>query len=159
MSVNSFDTQILLVENQGMYKAIQESVIRLYDVGRRRDDEDEQVHLMFGLLCDKLFNVFFFCNKDQEEDDEDDDLDNDNSDDDRSDGARKLLIFSYYLCYFCFLTLINSGRVIINLGGDNENNDNANSSSSSNSDSDDSSWTSIFSSGSGSSFGDFLLEY
>lgn len=95
MSVNSFDTQILLVENQGIYKAIQESVVRLYDVGRRRDDEDEQVNLMFGLLCDKLLNVKF---KDQEEDDDDDDLDNDNSDDDRSDGGGKLLI-----SFDCFL--------------------------------------------------------
>lgn len=26
-----------------MYNSVQESVVRLYDVGRRRDDEDEQV--------------------------------------------------------------------------------------------------------------------
>ncbi|XP_076269885.1 lisH and WD40 domain-containing protein mahjong isoform X2 [Rhynchophorus ferrugineus] len=63
LAVNCYDTQISLVENQGMYNSVQESVVRLYDVGRRRDDEDEQ---------------------DEEEDDEDD-LDNDNSDDDGSD--------------------------------------------------------------------------
>lgn len=43
LCVNSYDTQIALVENQGMYHSIQESVVRLYDVGRRRDYEDDQV--------------------------------------------------------------------------------------------------------------------
>lgn len=45
MAVNRFDTQIAIVENQGMYHSVQESVVRLYDVGRKRDDEDEQVIL------------------------------------------------------------------------------------------------------------------
>lgn len=43
LAVNNYDTQIAIVENQGMYNSVQESVVRLYDVGRRRDDEDEQV--------------------------------------------------------------------------------------------------------------------
>lgn len=43
LCVNSFDSQIAIVENQGLYHSIQESVVRIYDVGRRRDDEDEQV--------------------------------------------------------------------------------------------------------------------
>lgn len=42
LCVNSFDSQIAIVENQGLYHSIQESVVRIYDVGRRRDDEDEQ---------------------------------------------------------------------------------------------------------------------
>ncbi|XP_050302636.1 protein mahjong isoform X2 [Anthonomus grandis grandis] len=64
LAVNLYDTQITLVENQGMYNSVQESVVRLYDVGRRRDDDDEQ----------------------EEEEDEEDELDddNDNSDDDAS---------------------------------------------------------------------------
>lgn len=42
LCVNACDSQIALVENQGMYHSIQESVVRVYDVGRRRDDEDDQ---------------------------------------------------------------------------------------------------------------------
>lgn len=43
LAINRYDTQIALVENQGMFNSVQESVVRVYDVGRRRDDEDEQV--------------------------------------------------------------------------------------------------------------------
>ncbi|KAL1514105.1 hypothetical protein ABEB36_003422 [Hypothenemus hampei] len=68
LAVNCYDTQIALVENQGMYNAVQESVVRLYDVGRRRDDEDEQ----------------------DEEEDDDDDMDN--SDDDGSEGGERVII-------------------------------------------------------------------
>jgi HIV-1 Vpr-binding protein len=60
LAVNKFDTQIVVVENQGVYQSVQESVVRIYDVGRKRDDEDEQ----------------------DEEDDDDDDDDMDGSDDD-----------------------------------------------------------------------------
>lgn len=38
---NKFDTQIATVENIGEFSSIQESCVRLYDVGRRRDDDDE----------------------------------------------------------------------------------------------------------------------
>uniref|UniRef100_A0A1B6HVS0 DDB1- and CUL4-associated factor 1 n=1 Tax=Homalodisca liturata TaxID=320908 RepID=A0A1B6HVS0_9HEMI len=41
LAINRIDTQIAIVENQGMFDSVQESIIRLYDVGRRRDDEDE----------------------------------------------------------------------------------------------------------------------
>ncbi|CAH1130521.1 unnamed protein product [Ceutorhynchus assimilis] len=70
LSVNMDDTQIALVENQGMYNnGTQESVVRLYDVGRRRVDEDEQ----------------------DEEDDEDE---LDDSDDDGSDGGDSRLVIN-----------------------------------------------------------------
>lgn len=42
LAVNGYDTQIAIVENQGMYNSVQESVVRIYDVGRQRDAEDEQ---------------------------------------------------------------------------------------------------------------------
>lgn len=45
LAVNKYDTQVAIVENQGVYQSLQESVVRIYDVGRKRDDEDEQVHL------------------------------------------------------------------------------------------------------------------
>lgn len=43
LAINRYDTQIALVENSGVFNSVQESVVRVYDVGRRRDDEDEQV--------------------------------------------------------------------------------------------------------------------
>ncbi|XP_071052428.1 protein mahjong [Onthophagus taurus] len=66
LAVNRFDTQIAIVENQGLYHSVQESVVRVYDVGRRKDDED-----------------------DQEEEDDDEDLDE--SDDDDDDGSPILM--------------------------------------------------------------------
>ncbi|XP_046626908.1 protein mahjong isoform X1 [Neodiprion virginianus] len=62
LACNKHDTQIAIVENQGDFGTIQESCVRLYDVGRRRDDEDEA-----------------------EEDDDEDDIDA--SDDDGSNSA------------------------------------------------------------------------
>lgn len=67
LAVNVFDTQIAIVENQGLYHSVQESVVRLYDVGRRRDDEDEQ----------------------EEEDDEED---MDESDEDASDAEGPIIM-------------------------------------------------------------------
>lgn len=52
IAIDRFDTQIALVENQGMYNSVQESVVRVYDVGRRRDDEDEQVQTRLILFED-----------------------------------------------------------------------------------------------------------
>lgn len=42
MACNKYDTQIAIVENQGIYENIDESVVRIYDVGRSRA-EDETV--------------------------------------------------------------------------------------------------------------------
>lgn len=50
LAVNRYDTQIAIVENQGVYQSVQESVVRIYDVGRKRDDEDEQVNIVFIIL-------------------------------------------------------------------------------------------------------------
>lgn len=41
LACNKYDTQIAIVENVGMFDNVQESSVRVYDVGRRRDDEDE----------------------------------------------------------------------------------------------------------------------
>nr|XP_023011599.1 protein mahjong [Leptinotarsa decemlineata] len=65
LAIDGFDTQIAIVENQGMYSSVQESVVRVYDVGRRRDDEDEQ--------------------EEEEEEDDMDGSDDDNSDNDDGD--------------------------------------------------------------------------
>ncbi|XP_072760257.1 protein mahjong isoform X1 [Anoplolepis gracilipes] len=62
LACNKFNDQIAIVENIGEFSSIQESCVRLYDVGRQRDDEDEA-----------------------DEDDEEEDLDA--SDDDGSNSA------------------------------------------------------------------------
>ena len=79
LACNKFDTQIAVVENLGEFDSIQESCVRLYDVGRRRDDEDEA-----------------------EEDDDEDDLDasdddgsNSASDDNNGDGEHSF-IFEFF---------------------------------------------------------------
>lgn len=41
MACNKWDTQIAVVENVGEYHTVNESSVRLYDVGRRRDTEDD----------------------------------------------------------------------------------------------------------------------
>lgn len=47
IACNKFDTQIAIVENVGMFDNIQESSVRVYDVGRRRDDDDEPVSFIY----------------------------------------------------------------------------------------------------------------
>lgn len=41
LSVNKYGSQIAIVENQGGYDSIQESVVRIYSVGRKKNVEDE----------------------------------------------------------------------------------------------------------------------
>ncbi|XP_057334525.1 DDB1- and CUL4-associated factor 1 isoform X2 [Microplitis mediator] len=69
LACNKYDTQIAIVENQGDFDNVQESSVRLYDVGRRRDDEDE-------------------ADEDDDEEDldaSDDDVSNSGSDDNNAD--------------------------------------------------------------------------
>lgn len=61
MAINRYDTQIALVENQGMFNSVQESVVRVYDVGRRRDDEDEQVRKPTNYSEDIRFECDLVC--------------------------------------------------------------------------------------------------
>lgn len=41
LSVNKYGSQIAVVENQGGYDSLQESVVRIYSVGRKKHMEDE----------------------------------------------------------------------------------------------------------------------
>lgn len=41
MSINKYGSQIAIVENQGGYDSVQESAVRIYSVGRRKNMEDE----------------------------------------------------------------------------------------------------------------------
>lgn len=41
LSINKYGSQIAIVENQGDYESVQESAVRIYSVGRRKNMEDE----------------------------------------------------------------------------------------------------------------------
>lgn len=41
LSINKYGSQIAIVENQGDYDSVQESAVRIYSVGRRKNMEDE----------------------------------------------------------------------------------------------------------------------
>ena len=62
MACNKWDTQIAVVENVGEYHTIQESYVRLYDVGRRRDTEDDAVRkfMKFPGKNVKKYLYFYF---------------------------------------------------------------------------------------------------
>lgn len=60
IACNKYDTQICIVENVGMFDNVQESSVRVYDVGRRRADDDE-------------------AEDEEEDDDDDDDMDDDDA--------------------------------------------------------------------------------
>ena len=62
LSCNKFDTQIAVVENQGMFDSVQESSVRLYDVGRRRDDEDEGVSWIYILVYNIIQRIYCIIN-------------------------------------------------------------------------------------------------
>lgn len=67
---NKYDTQIAVVENSREYNTPSESIVRLYDVGRLRDDED--------------------IGSEAEEEDDDEDQGSDNTDDDELDIMEEL---------------------------------------------------------------------
>lgn len=45
LSVNRFGSQIAIVENLGGFDSLQESVVRIYSVGRRKNMDDDAVRL------------------------------------------------------------------------------------------------------------------
>lgn len=59
MACNEYDTQIAVVENQGVYENIDESVVRIYDVGRPRK-EDDAVSCFYCHFNKHVFKIFFF---------------------------------------------------------------------------------------------------
>jgi len=40
MTCNSYDIQIAIVKNQGIFENIDESIVRIYDVGRSRNKDE-----------------------------------------------------------------------------------------------------------------------
>lgn len=57
MACNKYDTQIAIVENQAIYESVDESVVRVYDVGRSRN-EDETVSFNIIMLFNDEFLIF-----------------------------------------------------------------------------------------------------
>ena len=43
LGCNKYDTQIAVVENSGKNEEMEDTAIRIYDVGRSKDDDDEAV--------------------------------------------------------------------------------------------------------------------
>lgn len=65
LCVNRFGTKIAVVENQGGYATAEESVVKIYSVGRKKHNEDEMVrHVTDKIKAKTNENVF------QEEDDD-----------------------------------------------------------------------------------------
>lgn len=56
LDVSHAGNQLAIVENMGDIDNVQESVVRLYDIGRRRDEEDEVVCSEFSLVIIDIFN-------------------------------------------------------------------------------------------------------
>lgn len=50
MACNKYDTQIAIVENQGIYENIDESIVRIYDVGRSRTEDETVRYLFFSIF-------------------------------------------------------------------------------------------------------------
>jgi len=50
MACNSSDTEIAIVENQGMFENIEESLIQLYDVGRSRIKDEIVSFFVISLI-------------------------------------------------------------------------------------------------------------
>ncbi|KAL1117022.1 hypothetical protein AAG570_004350 [Ranatra chinensis] len=54
LACNKRDTQLALVENQGVFDTIQESIVKIYDVGRSRSNADEPVSKILYIVVQKI---------------------------------------------------------------------------------------------------------
>ncbi|XP_053670004.1 protein mahjong [Anopheles nili] len=90
LAVNRYGSQIAVVENQGMFNSVQESVVRIYSVGRKKnigddqDEEDEEMENSEDNSISETESVGSSSSNSDEDGDEDDD--NDDDDDDDGDG-------------------------------------------------------------------------
>lgn len=49
MACNKYDTQIAINENHSMYENVDESVVRLYDVGRSRNEDETVSYIIISI--------------------------------------------------------------------------------------------------------------
>ncbi|XP_035893894.1 protein mahjong [Anopheles stephensi] len=96
LAVNRYGSQIAVVENQGGYNSLQESVVRIYSVGRKRnigDDQDEDEEELENSEENTLSETESVgssasnTDEDGEDDDDNDDDDEDGDGDNNNDGG------------------------------------------------------------------------
>lgn len=51
IAVNVHGSQIAIVENQGGYESVEESAVRIYNVGRKRNEDNNAVNI--GILIER----------------------------------------------------------------------------------------------------------
>lgn len=80
IALNVHGSQIAIVENQGGYDSVEESAVRIYNVGRKRNEDNNAVSDVTGILIEvKLINFLNFLQEDEEDDDEDSEEDDSES--------------------------------------------------------------------------------
>jgi hypothetical protein len=62
LGCNKFDTQIAVVENSGKNEEMEDTAIRIYDVGRSKDEDDEAVSNVFQRVYGCRFVISTFSN-------------------------------------------------------------------------------------------------
>ncbi|XP_065091771.1 protein mahjong isoform X3 [Ochlerotatus camptorhynchus] len=83
LAINQYGCQIAIVENQGGYNSVQESVVRIYSVGRKKnteDDAEEEEEEMENSEDNSMSETESVGSSSSSEDDDDEDMD-DNDDD------------------------------------------------------------------------------
>ncbi|XP_058458144.1 protein mahjong isoform X3 [Malaya genurostris] len=89
LAINMYGSQIAIVENQGGFNSVQESVVRIYSVGRKKnteDDAEEEEEEMENSEDNSMSETESVGSSSSSEDDDDEDDDNDN-DEDGGDGG------------------------------------------------------------------------
>ncbi|XP_053657788.1 protein mahjong [Anopheles marshallii] len=89
LAVNRYGSQIAIAENQGGYNLMQESVVRIYSVGRKRnsgDDQDEDEEEMENSEENMSETESVGSSASNSDEDGEDDDENDDEDDEEGDG-------------------------------------------------------------------------
>lgn len=60
IALNVHGSQIAIVENQGGYDSVEESAVRIYNVGRKRNEDNNAVSDVIGNLIKMKFIYFLF---------------------------------------------------------------------------------------------------
>ncbi|XP_062558301.1 protein mahjong isoform X4 [Armigeres subalbatus] len=88
LAINLYGSQIAIVENQGGYNSVQESVVRIYSVGRKKnteDDAEEEEEEMENSEDNSMSETESVGSSSSSEDDDDDEDMDDNDDGDGGD--------------------------------------------------------------------------
>uniref|UniRef100_A0A182R188 Uncharacterized protein n=1 Tax=Anopheles farauti TaxID=69004 RepID=A0A182R188_9DIPT len=89
LAVNRYGSQIAVVEVQGLYNTVQESVVRIYSVGRKKntgDDQDEEEEEMENSEDNSMSETESVGSSESNTDDDGDEDDDNDDDEDDEDG-------------------------------------------------------------------------